>query len=264
MRRSRIIARASPATQGRGSSGAMLPSAEACPPTRGGCGNASEDGSMAPDGTRPESLRPVKKPSVTGIGIVWAVVAFVAFASAGEAAEPAASADWPQWRGPNRDGIAVNLPQTAGLLAQGWAQAALEEPADPSGDEGGCGSVTVAGGKAFVFVHWKYKGREEHRHHHQNPDRLGLDGRRAGRPGRESRRGPEKGREPPRREIGRLHQSLPRDAGCGHGAPSSAPSSAAFPDKTFEWKALVGSATIRDQEFANWDDMLKNRQVGLT
>jgi outer membrane protein assembly factor BamB len=61
--------------------------------------------------------------------------------------------DWPQWRGPNRDGVAPAGPKlldswpTKGPLLL-WKSAPIG-----SGPKGGAGSVTVAGGKAFVFVH---------------------------------------------------------------------------------------------------------------
>jgi len=83
------------------------------------------------------------------------------------AEQQAGANDWPQWRGPTRDGIAP-----AGTkLAEGWPKdgpkllwkgATIPGLADggPLGGGyavGGCGSVTVAAGKAFFFAHCKYK-----------------------------------------------------------------------------------------------------------
>lgn len=63
------------------------------------------------------------------------------------------SQDWPQWRGPNRDGIVPNSPPLS-WSAVGpkklWQSEAL-----PSMEDGGFGSVCVANGKAYLLVAWK-------------------------------------------------------------------------------------------------------------
>jgi outer membrane protein assembly factor BamB len=77
-----------------------------------------------------------------------------------------AEQDWPQWRGPNRDGVVPASPK----LLDAWP---AEGPkmlwtSEPIGGEmfgyvsdnysaGGCGSVSVAGGKAFYFAHCRTK-----------------------------------------------------------------------------------------------------------
>lgn len=79
----------------------------------------------------------------------------LALACLAVAPPPASWADWPQWRGPLRNGL---VPDAAGLPAQ------LEEGKElvkiwetetiPSDHYGGHGSVVIAGGKAFVGVVW--------------------------------------------------------------------------------------------------------------
>ena len=72
------------------------------------------------------------------------------------ASDAAASADWPQWRGPNRDGVAPSSPK----LLDSWPK---EGPTQlwkseyiPGANEGGSGSPVVAGGKVFLYVNWKH------------------------------------------------------------------------------------------------------------
>jgi outer membrane protein assembly factor BamB len=68
-----------------------------------------------------------------------------------------ASTDWPQWRGPNRDGIVLNSPRLLDswpkegpkqLWKTGWIPAAWN-------GAGGCGGPAVADGKVFVYVSWR-------------------------------------------------------------------------------------------------------------
>ena len=70
------------------------------------------------------------------------------------APDAAASADWPQWRGPNRDGVAPASPKLMDTWpANGpkivWESAVL--PGCPGEFGGGFGGVVVSGGKAFVY-----------------------------------------------------------------------------------------------------------------
>jgi outer membrane protein assembly factor BamB len=74
-----------------------------------------------------------------------------------------AAADWPQWRGPNRDGIAPAGPKLLDAWPTNGAGPKLlwKSARIGSGSDGGAGSVTVADGRAFVFVHAKHSpGRQ--------------------------------------------------------------------------------------------------------
>ncbi|MBI3829816.1 MAG: PQQ-like beta-propeller repeat protein [Planctomycetes bacterium] len=71
-----------------------------------------------------------------------------------EEKKAAVEADWPQFLGPNRDGVAPGGPK----LLDSWPKEGPKllwksDPTIPSGWAGGSGSVVVSGGKAFVFVH---------------------------------------------------------------------------------------------------------------
>ena len=85
---------------------------------------------------------------------------------------PTTSSDWPQWRGPTRDGIAGPGPKLADAWPEGgpkllWKSAPIPTGYDGPfkdsdgyqwGADGGLGSVTLVGDKAFVYVHWKKMG----------------------------------------------------------------------------------------------------------
>ena len=85
------------------------------------------------------------------------------------AATSPALADWPQWRGPLRNGI---VPGGAGLPEQLDDSTApvkkWESEAIPSDYDGGHGSVAIAGGRVFLSVVW---------HHDEPTETRRIDGR---------------------------------------------------------------------------------------
>lgn len=65
-----------------------------------------------------------------------------------------AADDWPQWRGPLRNGAAVSsVPLIDAVPASGLKELWASEPI-PSADDGGLGSVVVANGRAYLSVVW--------------------------------------------------------------------------------------------------------------
>ena len=66
----------------------------------------------------------------------------------------AAPADWPQWRGPNRDGALPGGPRLSSTWSTDGPPLAWESEPIPSDDDGGHGSVVVAGGRAYLSVVW--------------------------------------------------------------------------------------------------------------
>jgi hypothetical protein len=86
------------------------------------------------------------------------VVASLLFAAGALAAEPvsrSASTDWPQWRGPNRDGVAINSPKLLDAWPKDGPPLLWKSEYIPSCVEGGCGSPVMADGKVFLYVDWR-------------------------------------------------------------------------------------------------------------
>jgi outer membrane protein assembly factor BamB len=80
---------------------------------------------------------------IFGCGAVWAETVLQA------------SDGWPQWRGPNRDGVAPASPKLLDSWPKGGPKQLWKSAPIPAQREGGCGSVVVSDGKAFVFVQTK-------------------------------------------------------------------------------------------------------------
>jgi outer membrane protein assembly factor BamB len=69
-------------------------------------------------------------------------------------------ADWNQWRGDARDGVAGESPQLIEDLPADGLQPVWVSPCIPSAREGGWGSPVVAHGKVYLFAHVREKLRE--------------------------------------------------------------------------------------------------------
>ena len=66
-------------------------------------------------------------------------------------AEPESSQDWPQWRGPNRDGIVLNSPKLLDSWPKDGPPLVGKSDFIPAWRDGGCSAVVVADGKVFVY-----------------------------------------------------------------------------------------------------------------
>ena len=66
----------------------------------------------------------------------------------------ALSADWPQWRGPLRNGVASESPKLLDALPEGELAPLWDSEAIPSNDDGGLGSVVVAAERVYLSVVW--------------------------------------------------------------------------------------------------------------
>lgn len=80
-----------------------------------------------------------------------AILSSILLVAAGAAS---AAGDWPQWRGPLRNGIQPDSPP----LAAEWPASGLpklwDSEAIPSDDDGGHGSVVAAGGRVYAALVW--------------------------------------------------------------------------------------------------------------
>ena len=61
--------------------------------------------------------------------------------------------DWPQWRGPDRTGVAADSPALLNALPDKGLKPLWKTEPIPSGREGGWGAPVIASGRVFLFVH---------------------------------------------------------------------------------------------------------------
>ncbi|MCY3018465.1 MAG: PQQ-binding-like beta-propeller repeat protein [Planctomycetota bacterium] len=178
----------------------------------------------------------------------------------GQQTQPAADSEWPQWRGPNRNGIAPHSPKLLDTWPKEGPKLLWQSEPIPSGTNGGCGSVTVAGGKAFVFVHWRYKGAKSIVITTRVLNELGwLEGV----PDELAKRVEEARRKRGNLQGAKLEAyikdffaTLDPETTAKYGAFAQQ----RLKDTTFEWKELAALATMRDQEFNSWEDLWKKSE----
>lgn len=72
----------------------------------------------------------------------------------------ASGADWPQWRGPNRDGAALQSPALIDQLPDSGLAPMWMSETIPSGRDGGWSSPVVAHGSVYLYVHSRIKNAE--------------------------------------------------------------------------------------------------------
>ena len=203
------------------------------------------------------------------------ILCLAAAASAvwGQQTQPAGGSEWPQWRGPNRNGIAPNSPKLLDSWPKEGPKLLWKSAPIPSGTDGGCGSVTVAGGKAFVFVHWRYKGAKNIVITTKILNDLGWM---EGVPDDLAKKVEEarvKGKvnylNSRRQSKSRFMEGEELDAYVKTFLATLDPDTVAkygpfiqqrLHDTTFNWKELDGLATMRDQEFNSWDDLWKKSE----
>lgn len=78
--------------------------------------------------------------------------AILSSALVGLLAMVAMAGDWPQWRGPDRNGIASQGPALQDEITKESANRLWASEPILGGEAGGCGSISVAGGKAYLYV----------------------------------------------------------------------------------------------------------------
>ncbi|HYF37085.1 MAG TPA: hypothetical protein VD994_17430, partial [Prosthecobacter sp.] len=74
-----------------------------------------------------------------------------------------ALADWPQWRGPNRDGVSADTTPITESFPETGLKKVWESDYIPSDHYGGHGSPVVAGEQAFISVVWHERVPSEKR-----------------------------------------------------------------------------------------------------
>ena len=91
---------------------------------------------------------------------IWRVFVFAGFVSLCGVLH---AGDWPQWRGPSRDGVALESPALVEGFGEDGPVKLWTSEAIPGEKAGGYGCVSVAGGRAYVLVNRNY--------HHPVPER---------------------------------------------------------------------------------------------
>ena len=90
-------------------------------------------------------------PSPQTLVALFAPVALVTLSASLALASPA---DWPQWRGPLRNGVASNSPSLASHWETDGPKKRWESEPIPADDDGGHGSAVVANGRVYLSVVW--------------------------------------------------------------------------------------------------------------
>lgn len=72
-------------------------------------------------------------------------------------------ADWPQWRGPNRDGVSTDTSPITSIFAEGGPKQVWASEFIPSDHYGGHGSPVIAGEQVFLSVVWHERVPSEQR-----------------------------------------------------------------------------------------------------
>ncbi|MBI3832154.1 MAG: PQQ-like beta-propeller repeat protein [Planctomycetes bacterium] len=84
-------------------------------------------------------------------GAAWALLWCAWSASTLLSAETPQYSDWPQWRGPNRDGAALASPKLLDEWPKEGPPLVWKSEPIPGYEEAGCGSPVVADGKVFLY-----------------------------------------------------------------------------------------------------------------
>lgn len=85
----------------------------------------------------------------------WALTGLAAMAVTMGLAAGTPEADWPQWRGPNRNGVAVSSPKLLDTWPKDGPPLLWKSDWVPGCEEGGCGHPVVADGRVFVYANTK-------------------------------------------------------------------------------------------------------------
>lgn len=76
------------------------------------------------------------------------------FVAAFLAGHPASGTDWPQWRGPLRNGVIPDAAKLLDTVPEAGLKELWESETIPANDEGGLSSPIAAGGKVFIALVW--------------------------------------------------------------------------------------------------------------
>jgi outer membrane protein assembly factor BamB len=97
------------------------------------------------EGVNKKMIRSIVKAGLAGAFSLAAMLAAVAMAG-----------DWPQWRGPERNGVVPGTAPLVDAFPEGGLKPVWISERIPGNNNGGWGSVVVADGRAYVYSNWRY------------------------------------------------------------------------------------------------------------
>ncbi len=174
------------------------------------------------------------------------------------------AADWTQWRGSDRNGVHVGSEKLLDAWPEGGPKLLWKSEVEiPNGRQGGCGSVTVADGRAFLYAHYNAPTKKMS----ITTEELKVWGWAEGVPDSLLEPMKKADGEFGKKFWGRKAKPEEAEAFVNEFLKSLKPEEAEkygdifrnyFKIRVVSWRGLRDLATVRDQEFESFEELNKN------